>query len=152
MDPRLGRRIEITGVVFVLVGLLSAAAPAPALAALFGALADVTFWPIDGSPGAPSLPTERWFSAIAGGLMVGWGAMLAVIGRGRTVPSALLIGGVAWFVVDGAGSVLAGAPLNVIWNLPFLALIVWTARAGSSSFGARPLGTGGGQQVVRTGG
>lgn len=133
MDQRFGRRLQVTGVIFVAVGLLSAAAPLPPLASLFGALADVTFWPIDGSPGAPSLPTERWFAAIAGGLMTGWGVMLAALGRDRYVNEALLLGGVAWFVVDGAGSVLAGAPLNVIGNVPFLALIVWAARAGTGS-------------------
>jgi hypothetical protein len=41
----------------------------------------------------------------------------------------LFIGAAAWFVVDGAGSVLAGAPLNIVGNLAFLALIAWAASA-----------------------
>lgn len=132
MDLRLSRRLQVTGAVFIAVGLLSVVAPLPPIAPLFGALADITFWPIDGSPGAPSLPMERWFAAIAGGLMVGWGTMLVAHGRGRSVSEALLLGGVAWFVFDSTGSVLAGAPLNVIGNLPFLAMVVWATRAGGA--------------------
>jgi hypothetical protein len=92
-------------------------------------MGDPIFWPVDGLPGAPELPTERLFAAVAGGLMVGWGVMLVKLGRRASVSRALLIGGAAWFVVDGAGSVLAGAPLNIVGNLAFLALIAWAASA-----------------------
>lgn len=115
---------------FIVVGLLSAGAAHPALSVPIGIMADVTFWPIEGSPGAPALPTERLFAAIAGGLMIGWGAMLLLLGRGTSVARSFLIGGVAWFIVDGTGSVLVGVPLNVLGNLPFLALIVWATWPG----------------------
>jgi hypothetical protein len=140
MDATTARRFQVVGIVFIVVGLVSAGAALPALGVPIGIMADITFWPIDGSPGAPALPTERLFAAIAGGLMTGWGAMLLLLGRGVSVARAFLLGGVAWFVVDGTGSVLAGVPLNVLGNLPFLALIVWAAWPGL--LGRRAIGSG----------
>jgi len=37
----------------------------------------------------------------------------------------LVAGALTWFVVDCTGSVLAAAPLNVLANVPFLALLLW---------------------------
>ena len=125
MQVQSAPRLQIVGVVFIAFGFMAAAAADPALGAPIGIMGDVIFWPVDGSPGAPALATERLFAAIAGGLMTGWGAMLVLLGRGASVARAFLIGGVAWFVVDGTGSILAGAPLNILGNLPFLALVVW---------------------------
>ncbi len=145
MDIPMLRRLQIVGAVFIVVGLISAAAAHPALGAPIGIMGDVIFWPIDGSPVAPALPTERLFAAIAGGLMTGWGVMLLLLGRGASVTRAFVIGGLAWFTVDGTGSVMAGGPLNVLGNLPFLALVVWAAWSGfrsrTSGFRAQGLGS-----------
>lgn len=136
MQVQSAPRLQIVGVVFVAVGLMTAAAAHPALGAPIGIMGDIIFWPVDGSPGAPALPTERLFAAIAGGLMTGWGAMLLLLGRSASVARAFLIGGVAWFTADGTGSVLAGVPLNVLGNLPFLALVAWAAMPGDRGRGA----------------
>jgi hypothetical protein len=128
LGTRAAHRFQVVGAIFILVGLLSAAAAHPTLGAPTGIMGDVIFWPPDGSPGAPALPTERLYAAIAGGLMTGWGVMLILLGRGATVARAFLAGGLAWFVVDGIGSMFAGVPLNILGNVPFLAAVVWATR------------------------
>jgi hypothetical protein len=40
---------------------------------------------------------------------------------------------VPWFAVDGIGSILAGALLNVVGNPPFLVIAAWTASAGAEA-------------------
>lgn len=57
--------------------------------------------------------------------MTGWGAMFVGLGRGWAFGRVVAAGGTAWFVVDSAGSVVAGVPLNVIGNVPFLVLMLW---------------------------
>jgi hypothetical protein len=115
--------------VFILIGLVAAASAHPALGGPIALMGDPIFWPIDGLPGAPDQPVERLFAGIAGGLMVGWGTMLVWIGRGASLGRSLLTGGIAWFAIDGTASVLAGAPLNIVGNVVFLALIGWAASA-----------------------
>jgi len=127
MEAQLARRFQIGGVVFVGVGLVTALAAHPSSGALFALATDLIFWPLDGSPGALALPTERVLAAVSGGLMIGWGAMLLSLGRGSSTARALLIGGLAWFAIDSAGSLVAGVPLNALGNVLFLGLIVWAA-------------------------
>ena len=33
-----------------------------------------------------------------------------------------------WFVIDGAGSIAAGAPLNLVGNVAFLVMFILPAR------------------------
>lgn len=96
-------------------------------------LADLLIWPLDGAE-TGDRPETRLTLAIAGGVMAGWGLMIwhlageplrqmpevtrALIGR-----SVLL-----WFVVDGAASLVAGAGLNILGNLVFLALFLLPMR------------------------
>ena len=91
-------------------------------------LADLVFWPVDG---AQSLtPESQLLAAVLGGVMVGWGAMVLLLiakvypvdpGLTRSIilPSIWL-----WFVVDSAGSFVAGASINVVLNLGFLLAFV----------------------------
>lgn len=130
MPAAFGTRLQIAGGVFVAFGLLIAAAALPALSAPLGLMADIVFWPVNGAPEISSNGEERLLAAIVGGLMVGWGEMLIMLGRGANVARATLIGGIAWFIVDSLGSVLAGAPLNVASNALFLALIIWAVLPG----------------------
>ena len=118
----------IVGAILIVVGLVAAAAAHPSLAAPIAIMGDAIFWPIDGLPGAPSEPLERLFVAVAGGLMTGWGAMFVALGRGWSTGRSFVAGAVAWFVVDSMGSAMAGVPLNVAGNVPFLALMLWAAR------------------------
>ena len=108
------------------LGLVVALASHPATNAITGLIADLVFWPLNGQPTLDQ-PAARLLAAISGGVMVGWGAMLWLVAT-RLLPAdpslaAALVrtSAVAWFVVDSAASIAAGAPLNAMLNLVFLA-------------------------------
>ena len=125
MQIQAGRRLVIVGAILIVVGVVAAAAVHPSLGTPIAIMGDLVFWPVDGLPGAPSGPLERLFAAVAGGLMTGWGAMFVALGHGWAVGKAIATGAAAWFAVDSAGSLVAGVPLNVVGNVPFLALMQW---------------------------
>lgn len=114
-------------------GLLIALAAHPATAAPTMLLADLLIWPFDGNPTLPE-QTARLVSAIAGGVMAGWGVMFWMVasqvlpdrpevGR-RLILASLLV----WFVIDSTGSLAAGVPLNIAGNLLFLAAFLIPLR------------------------
>lgn len=99
----------------------------PATAWINGLLVDLVFWPFDGSP-HPDPAAARLLSAITGGVMLGWGLMLwqvvtRLYPREPTLARSIILPAVAiWYVADSLGSIFAGAPLNAVLNLVFLAL------------------------------
>ena len=110
-------------------GLMIALAAQPQLAAPTVMLADILIWPVDGAE-TGSLPEARLLYAIAGGVLTGWGWMIWLLageamhrqpGLVRSIIRQSLL---LWFAVDSTGSVLAGAPLNVLANGAFLALFL----------------------------
>ena len=88
---------------------------------------DLVVWPIDGTQTLAGADT-RLLLAISGGLMVGWGTLLSrltdeVYASQPAVGRRLIAWSIgSWFVVDGVGSLLVGAALNVPLNLGFLLL------------------------------
>jgi hypothetical protein len=122
------------GVTF-LTGVALAVSAWPPLAAPVRLLADLLIWPLDGAQTLAAAET-RLMLAISGGVMAGWGAMIwQLAGTGftrhpdetrRIILSSLLI----WFAIDSTASVLAGAAVNVIANLAFLALFLVPLRLG----------------------
>ncbi len=115
--------------IVILFGLLIALASMPPMAAPALFLADLIFWPVDGVQAVPT-ETSRLLSAISGGVMAGWGVLLYLLTTrlyprdpelGRMLISASI--GI-WFVVDSLGSIAAGAPLNALFNVGFLALFM----------------------------
>lgn len=118
---------------FGALGFANAVFGITAIAQLF---ADLAFWPVDGQPANAPTRTEGLLWAIVNGISIGWGILLwqvsthvypvqPVVGRRMILGS---IG--AWFIVDGAGSALAGAPFNIVLNLTFLLLFaipLWRA-------------------------
>lgn len=91
-------------------------------------LADVVFWPVDGAQNLT--PESQLLAAVLGGVMVGWGTMVLLVvakvypadpGLARSI---ILPAIWVWFVVDSAGSFVAGAPINVMLNLGFLLAFV----------------------------
>jgi len=122
--------LKATSALIAAVGLVVALAAHPQTAGLAALLVDIIYWPYDGAPTLTS-PATRLSSAIAGGVMVGWGAMLWLIAT-RLLPvepvlAATIVrtGAIAWFTIDSLGSWLAGAPLNIALNLLFLAALLW---------------------------
>jgi hypothetical protein len=90
---------------------------------------DVAFWPVDGAQGLDT-DAARLLAGISGGLTAGLGAAILAVTRqvyatdpargGRIMATSMLV----WFVVDGIGSVIAGAPVNVALNAVFLAIVL----------------------------
>ena len=90
---------------------------------------DLVFWPVDGAQ-ALGTNAANLLAGISGGLTAGLGAAVLAVtrqvyatdpARGRRIITTFML---VWFVVDGIGSVIAGAPVNVIVNMAFLALVL----------------------------
>lgn len=90
---------------------------------------DIVFWPFDGSQDYTGQPLDL-VSVIGAGLMAGMGwAIYKLADEGleiapelarKTITQVIWI----WFTIDSLGSVLVGAPLNVLGNTIFLALVL----------------------------
>ena len=123
--------VVLAGVVFALGAWTPLAGPA-------AFLTDFTFWPIDGAQ-ALAGAEARLMSGVLGAVMAGWGVMLWLIAD-RLYPvdpalvrTAILASVGIWFVVDCLASLAAGAPLNLAFNIVFLALFaIPLLRAGKS--------------------
>lgn len=121
--------MKFAAIVFIAFGLLSALAAWPPLAGPQQFLAQLIFMDFDGSV-TITTQSERLLSAILGGMITALGVILwqltdklyqdnpALISR--IIISSLL----TWYVIDSAASAVAGAPLNFIGNLGFLALFL----------------------------
>ena len=114
-------------------GLLIALAVLPPAALPVMFLMDLVFWPMDGAQSV-AMPEVRLTFAISGGIMTGWGIVLWQLSA-RLYPrepdlgrSLILTSLGTWFVVDSLGSIIAGAPLNALFNVGFLVLFYWPLR------------------------
>lgn len=108
-------------------GLLGVLAAVPALSGATRLFIDLAFWPVDGSPGAPT-PESNLLWAILNGIVIGWGVLLwqvttRVYDKSPDIGRTMILTSIGtWFVVDSAGSVAAGAPVNALMNTIFLLL------------------------------
>lgn len=125
--------LKFAAAVVIAFGLVMAAASLAALAAPTALLIDLVFFPIDGAQSMAD-PVVRFMSAICGGVMVGWGAMLWLLVT-RLLPrdpaltrQLILISVFSWFIVDSTGSMLSGGHWNVLGNLGFLLIFAIPAR------------------------
>ncbi|MEL7000445.1 MAG: hypothetical protein AAFP68_19515 [Pseudomonadota bacterium] len=105
--------------------------PVNALSVMF---VDLVFLPIDGAQTYAAQET-RLLSAIAGGVTVGLGAAVLTVTnavylvdreRGRRVIMTFML---AWFIADGIGSALAGAPFNAVVNCLILLPVTYPVLA-----------------------
>ena len=119
----------------IFFGLLIAVASTPVAAMPVEFLADLIFFPLDGAQNTGA-PETRLMNAIGGGVMTGWGLMLWMLAtrlypREPALAKQLIVTSiVAWYIVDSTGSVLAGAPLNAVFNVSFLLIFcvpLWLA-------------------------
>jgi hypothetical protein len=116
----------ITLIAFGPISALSAYAP---ISGPMGAVLDAVFWPIDGAQGTAAGET-RLLLAILGGITLGWGLTIWQLAGAPLARDPGLIrpiirtSVIAWFCLDSTGSILAGAPLNVLPNTVFAALLL----------------------------
>ena len=88
---------------------------------------DLLCWPIDGTQNYDD-PTIRFLSALTGGFLLGWGVMIWCLSiwvydkAPEFVRRSVLMGIVAWFLMDSTGSYLSGNPWNVLFNTFILML------------------------------
>ncbi len=119
--------LKAGAVLLMLFGLVVAAAAVPTLSAPTVFLLDLALWPLDGAQSLAA-PESRLLCAVGGGMLVGWGALLFLVvdrlsaADGALVRKMVLVSVSSWFVVDSAGSIAAGAPMNALFNVGFLAL------------------------------
>lgn len=122
--------------VTMVTGLALALAAVPALNIGVRLLTDLLVWPFNGAETLAASET-RLALAIGGGVMLGWGLMIWQLAGEplerapdavRGIIRASVLG---WFLVDSAASVAAGAALNILPNLVFLALFLLPMRRGA---------------------
>jgi hypothetical protein len=119
--------------VTMVTGLALALSAVPALNIGVRLLTDLLVWPFDGAETLAASET-RLALAIGGGVMLGWGLMTWQLAGEPLERAPEAVRGIirasvlGWFVVDSAGSVAAGAALNVVPNLVFLALFLLPMR------------------------
>ena len=110
-------------------GLIVAGTAHPATAGITRFLVDLIFWPVDGLQSVDA-PETRLLGAVCGGIMAGWGLMIWLVTtrlypREPALARSIVLGSAAvWFVIDSVGSIVAGAPLNAVFNVGFL-LAFW---------------------------
>ena len=90
---------------------------------------DLLDWPLDGSM-AEFTREARWFSAIGGGVFAGlcvlfYMVVAPMVEQGsRLATRGTVISMLVWFVIDSAGSIAAGVPVNAVFNVAFLAIFI----------------------------
>lgn len=122
--------LQALAVILIGFGAITALAAFPPLAGPGLLLIDLVFWPIDGSQSLQA-PETRLLCAISGGVLVGWGTTIWFVairlsGRDPALVRLITMASIgSWFVVDSFGSVAAGAYLNVLFNVGFLAAFLY---------------------------
>jgi hypothetical protein len=88
---------------------------------------DVLKWPLDGNP-ADFSETERQLSAVLGGVLCGWAWIMYKLANpaifNATIRNLMIQSTCVWFVLDSAGSIFSGLPLNAISNIGFLLILL----------------------------
>jgi biotin transporter BioY len=101
---------------------------------------DLLSWPVDQAQTYDD-DTLRFLSALTGGFLFGWGVMILCLrawaydAAPDGVRTSVVVGLLAWFVLDSAGSLASGNPSNALFNVVVLLLAVgplWRpARSGT---------------------
>ncbi len=124
---RNGMIIGAIGVLFMLTVL----SPLHVIARVF---LQIAYWPMATVPQEIAVPLGLAI-AISGGLTAGIGGAMWALGTyvAPVAPDAAAkvtrVMAWCWFCTDSTGSVLTGAPFNVVLNLSFLALMLLAVRS-----------------------
>ena len=93
---------------------------------------DVLSWPLDDMPSDFSA-SERQLSAVLGGVLCGWSWVLYKLADPKIfnpkIRSLMSQSVWVWFLLDSAGSAIAGIPLNAVSNIGFLLILIIPLRA-----------------------
>jgi hypothetical protein len=124
---RLLRILRLSALFVLVTGLLPTLAIFQATQEPWRLFFDILAWPLDNSP-ADFSDTERQLSAVLGGVLCGWAWLLYKLSDPQVFNSSirrLMIQSTwVWFVLDSAGSVIAGIPLNAVSNMGFLLILL----------------------------
>lgn len=129
--------LKIAADALIVFGLATAIAAWPPAAGMLGFFADLLFWPVDGAQGVDTQAAQL-LAAIGGGVMAGWGATIYLLADRLYLREPALVRGIVltglfvWFAIDSTGSVISGAPLNVLGNLALLAVFLVPLTADGS--------------------
>lgn len=121
------RLFRIGAAISTVVGVALALAVILRFDVVLLALGALAVWPGDAS--AALSQEAALFGGIAGAVLAGWGATLLGLARQlgeaglRPIAGLLAAPVILWFLLDGAASWAAGAPLNIVLNLPYLLLL-----------------------------
>lgn len=122
--------VETGGWLIAGFGLLLAVFNLPGLTPVMDGAFELVLWTGDDVLYS-NLPEARLMVAVAGGIAFAWGFLQINLARffgekeGSALRKVVVRSYWAWFIVDGLGSLAAGAPLNLIGNALFLiALLV----------------------------
>jgi hypothetical protein len=117
--------LKAASAVFIGFGILVVFAALPATSGPTLLITNIVSWRFDGSQSL-AMPETRLLCAILGGVLAGWGMLLWLISsqlfpREPGLARRLILWSVGtWFVIDSTGSIVAGAPTNALFNIPFL--------------------------------
>lgn len=90
---------------------------------------DFLSFPLDGLQDYNS-PTTRFLTALTGGFLFGWGVCIWFLTKWvfdsnpNGVRKSVVVGVLAWFVLDSAGSIAGGNSSNAIFNVVVLIIAV----------------------------
>jgi hypothetical protein len=97
----------------------------PATSELARLTLDILSWPLDGATTYAS-PDTRFLSALTGGFLLGWGVTIWCLSEWvydaapEGVRKTVLVGFLAWFCLDSAGSIASGNASNAVFNVVVL--------------------------------
>ena len=116
------------GALCAVMGLVLGVFSLTAITAFTG-LFDPIFWP-DAGPDAGTVRFQRYVIGGAGGMTAAWGILIFAIARSALsrpelpILNALTASVIAWFVIDSAAKIAAGAAFFVAGNVPLLVLLL----------------------------
>ena len=130
--------LKAGAIIVVLAGVVFVLGVWPPLAGPAVLVTDFAFWPVDGAQTLAADET-RLICALLGAVMAGWGVMLWLVADRlypvdpRLARQTILTGLGTWFVLDCAASLIVGAPLNLLFNIAFLALFLIPLLRGAKT-------------------